>query len=721
MAARKSIPSLAFVTSTLVCCPLAAAQSVPPEEALSLLYGDEENVSIATGSTKPLHLAPAVASVVTAEEIRTFGATTLDEALEMVPGLHIGASPLNRMNPTWSIRGIHTDQNPQVLLLRNGIPITHFYTGSRPNLFRLPVSDIERIEVIRGPGSAVYGADAFAGVINVITRTQSGIDGVETGARAGSFERRDAWLRAGTTTGEWRVGFNLALMHSDGDSDRVVRRDLQTVFDEQLGTNASYAPGALSTNYDLIDTSLNVSRGPLDLHLWHWQIRDAGVGAGASQVLDPAGEQSVDLTLFDARYRLGEFAEGWSSDIRLSHYQLHDRPKFTLFPAGATLPVGEDGNIGTQPTAGLVTFTQGALARPENLDRYSAAELTTLYTGQLGHRWRLGLGVKRQAEETNERKNFGPGVLTGSEGEVDGSLTNVSDTPYVFMADQDRTVRYISLQDEWKFAPDWELTAGLRFDDYSDFGSTTNPRLALVWATRHDLTTKFLYGRAFRAPSFGEQYAQNNPVALGNPHLAPETIDTYELALDYRPRFDISTLFNVFYYEIDDLIDFVPDADGTTSTAQNVHDRKGHGFELEANWAVKPNLDLRGYYAWQHSEDRDTGNVVPNTPEQSAYLSATWQPLDRWSVAGQLSWVGEQPRAAGDPRAAVADYTTVNMTVRREALANGWSVAGTVYNLFDEQGYAPTLYSPGMTGGSTIPDDYPLPGRSMWLELSYRY
>ena len=80
-----------------------------------------------------------------------------------------------------------------------------------------------------------------------------------------------------------------------------------------------------------------------------------------------------------------------------------------------------------------------------------------------------------------------------------------------------RDSSYIYIQDIWQLSNDWELTAGVRSDHYSDFGSTTNPRFALVWANTYRLTTKLFYGEAFRAPSFAETKEVNNPVALGNP------------------------------------------------------------------------------------------------------------------------------------------------------------------------------------------------------------
>lgn len=100
----------------LFLCLMPPAQATPQsaalsadEQAMRLLYGDELNVSIATGTAKPLHLAPSVASVITAREIREMGATRLDEALALAPGFHVGVSPYNRLNPNWSIRGIATN------------------------------------------------------------------------------------------------------------------------------------------------------------------------------------------------------------------------------------------------------------------------------------------------------------------------------------------------------------------------------------------------------------------------------------------------------------------------------------------------------------------------------------------------------------------------------------------------------------------------------------
>ena len=223
----------------------------------------------------------------------------------------------------------------------------------------------------------------------------------------------------------------------------------------------------------------------------------------------------------------------------------------------------------------------------------------------------MNLGAKNEKLKANEAKNFGPGVLDnpipGSV--VDGTLTDVTGTSFVYVPDEDRTVKYISIQDIWELAPDWTLTAGVRYDDYSDFGDTTNPRIALVWTTTQKMITKLLYGSAFRAPSFSEQFSQNNPVLIGNPDLTPETIDSLELAFIYQFTSAINANFNIYTFETQDMIEFVPNAAG--NTAQNDKNLDGQGYEVELDWSLNKDINMVLNYAGQHTENKSTGEQDP--------------------------------------------------------------------------------------------------------------
>src|SRR5674476_107830 len=205
---------LVLLTAAWTVSCYAASQT--EEDELALAYGDKSFVSIATGSKQPIARAPSVATVITAEDIQAIGAADIDEVLETVPGLHVARSPLG-YDPIYIIRGISTQYNPQVLMLVNGIPITGVTFGDRSIVWGgMPVENIARIEVIRGPGSALYGADAFSGVINIITKTAADINGTQVGLRAGSFNSRDAWMQYGGALGAYDAAAYLRVGHTDG-------------------------------------------------------------------------------------------------------------------------------------------------------------------------------------------------------------------------------------------------------------------------------------------------------------------------------------------------------------------------------------------------------------------------------------------------------------------------------------------------------------------------
>jgi len=142
------------------------------------------SVSIATGTAKPAYQSAAVTTVITAEQIKTMGATELHQVLETVPGLHVSIQAVTN-DPMYSMRGIRNEVNSEVLVMLNGTRFSVPYKGSSMTGMVLPVEAIKQIEVIRGPGSALYGADAFAGVINIITKKAEDIDGTEVGIRGG--------------------------------------------------------------------------------------------------------------------------------------------------------------------------------------------------------------------------------------------------------------------------------------------------------------------------------------------------------------------------------------------------------------------------------------------------------------------------------------------------------------------------------------------------------
>ncbi|MHB8790922.1 MAG: TonB-dependent receptor plug domain-containing protein [Desulfobulbaceae bacterium] len=721
----------ALLTALVLLAPVpghGADQDTQEEQAFAEVFGSgpqEEDVYrtdrlllTATGSLKPVHLAPSVATVITAEDLEEMGATNLSEALETVPGLHISPSTLNRLDDVFSIRGIHTGNNPQVLLLVNGLPVTQTYLGGRPFTFSMPVSSILRVEIVRGPGSAVHGADAFAGTINVITKDGFAIDGTKFGARYGSFDSTDAWLQHGGQYKGWNLSMNMEYQESEGDDDRIVASDLQTVLDNSINIPnalppASLAPAALTTDYRILDTQFAANKDNWTCRLWGWFQDDAGLGAGGSQTIDPDGYTDVEQYMADILYQNKELLKDWDLSLRASYLYRDEDSFFNLFPTGTALPIGADGNINFVNPAGVTLFTDGYIGNPLVLETQSTIEATALYEGFTDHLLRLHMGYKQMEDEYEHYSNFGPSVIDGNQPAVDGTLTDLSGTPYAFMPESSRQIKYMSAQDEWSFARKWELTAGVRYDDYSDFGTTINPRVALVWETRFDLATKLLYGQAFRPPAFAELYAQNNPIVLGNPALDPETIETLELVFDYQPTTSLRIIPSVFIYDIEDIIEYVDDPGQATKTAQNAKDQEGHGFELEADWRILDTLRLMGNVAYQRSKDKNTDEIVPDAPELQVYAAAHWTFLPDWSLDTRYFWIGNRHRAAGDTRSDIDDYNQVNITLRRKNIMGHWDLAVAVRNLFAENIYEPS--------DGSIPGDYPMPGRSFFAELRYTF
>ena len=678
-----------------------------------MYYRTDRLLLTATGSMKPLHQAPAVATVITAEDIKRIGATNLDDVLETVPGLHVAPSPLSRLDSVYSIRGIHTSLNPQVLVLVNGIPVSQLFTGGRPYTFKLPVANISRVEIIRGPGSAVYGADAFAGVINVFTKEVMDIDGSEIGFRGGSFGFADTWLQHASSQAGWDIAFSMEYQKGDGDSKRIIDSDLQSAFDTVFSSSASLAPGSVENDFRILDTHLNLTKENWTFRFWSWMQDDGGLGPGGAQALDPTGRQDEKQFMADIIYNNNKMFSDLDFNIRLSHIYRKEDSFFRLFPPGAVLPIGADGNINFVAPAGLVTFTEGLFGNPILTDQQSGLELTSFYSGIKEHLVRVNLGGKYYKEDTKEFKNFGPGILDGTEGTVGGTLTDVTGTPYIFMQDQSRDLFYVSLQDEWSFTKNWELTAGIRWDHYSDFGDTVNPRVALVWETRYDLTTKLLYGEAFRPPSFSEQFAINNPAALGNPNLDPETIRTYELAFDYRPTNNLHTVLNVFAYSIKDLIEFIQNPGETTKTAQNSKNQEGYGFELEADLRVTDSLRIYGNIAYQRSKDKDTKEAVADAPGKQLYINPQWTFLPGWSLDTQLYWISDRKRTSTDMRSEISDYTLVNLILRRKNIIPHLDFALAINNVFNENIREPS--------SSSIPQDFPMNSRNIFGEFRYHF
>ncbi|MEW6707741.1 MAG: TonB-dependent receptor [Pseudomonadota bacterium] len=699
----RTSPSIIALACASALQAFGAQAAVSEEDELALAYGDKATVSIATGHQQPLRRAPAVATVITAEDIAAMGATDLDEVLETVPGVHVSRSNVD-YTPLYVIRGIYSELNPQTLVLQNGVPMTTLFTGNRGlGWGGLPLDNVARIEVIRGPGSALYGADAFAGVVNIITKNADEAEGTEAGARVGSFKTRDGWLLHGGKLGPLDLAAYLRVGSTDGHK-RIVSADAQTALDPLFGTQASLAPGPVSVGYESVDASVEAAYAGWRLRAGYRLRDDLGSGAGVGSALDPVGRHRSQRITADLSRSDIELRRDWRLTLSASYQHYTQR----LTTPVLLLPPGAFGGA----------FPEGMFGAPNTWERELRFSAVALYSGLANHLWRFGVGYDDlDLYRTQEFKNFtliSSGPLIGMPVPTPGAAVIEFPVSESFMEPQHRTVKYIYLQDEWSFERDWTLTAGLRHDKYSDFGSTTNPRAALVWDASLDMTAKLLWGRAFRAPAFNEQHSINNPVFRGNPQLKPETIDTLEAVLGWQLRADLHANVNVFRYRMKDIIR-TADSGGGTATFNNIGAQRGRGIELETTWDASRRLRVAGHYAYQRSTDEASGQDAGYAPHHHLYARADWRFHSGWLLGGQLNHVAGRKRPPGDLRPEIADYTTFDMTLRTGSGRGGWEFAASVRNLFNAD-----VREPSLAPGTSIPNDLPMAPRAFSLQASYR-
>ena len=692
--------------------PAAAQESQSRmEQLMAMDLQDLLQVEIATGSPIELRKAPAVATIITANDIKAMGARNLVEVLDTVPGMHVARNG-QAMAPRFWFRGITSTYTPQTLLMINGVRTKSLVRGDNHVVWgEYPIHSIARIEIIRGPGSALYGSDAFSGVINIITKTAEDIKHAEVGGSIGSFDTYNVWANVAKNIDDWSLALNFEYTQSDG-FDSVIETDAQTAIDasgdalfESGGlpfnpANASLAPGRVNTMFETVDLWLNAENSLFSINLGLQERSDVGTGQGITEALDDHGRFKGYKQLLKAALKPQQINDDLSIAAEFHYYRSAQEiaTNLKLFPDGAFFGA----------------FPNGFIGNPGWKEQTLTLETKSIYTGIEDHSLTLGVGYSFQdVYQVTESKNFNADFSPKPEGVVD-----VSDTSEVFMPEESRNNYFVYLQDIYNLADDWQITAGIRFDDYSDFGSTTNPRLALVWTAREDLTLKLLYGRAFRAPAFAETLTVNNPVSLGNPDIGPEVIDTTELAGSFQASDKLNINFNIFRYDIKDLISFVPDAGMPTQTAQNVGKRTGQGIELEGKYQYSKQWNLVANYAYVKAEDDLLDDDVGEYPNHQAYIRSNWTLQDNWNFHAQVSIIGERERIPGDYRESLSGYTTVDIGANYYIKSVGLDIELLARNVLDENIKEP---STGTTDGVTPPsiiNDLPQAGHSFYLRAS---
>jgi iron complex outermembrane receptor protein len=649
-----------------------------------LLFYEEKDLYVAAKRQLPLKKSPAIATIITAEEIKNMGARNLMDALKTLPTIGVSIDEFGRHMV--EVRGIRTTTSEKILLMIDGHRLNESYTGSAfANLFHdLPVENIKQIEIIKGPGSALYGANAFVAVINIVTKDADDTDGVKITAEGGSFGTKRANILGGKSLGEIEISGAIDYLNTDGprllvESDRL----------SATHPLVTRTPGKTDTSLEKSDVFIKAVYGDFALK-GHYMTKKGGAYIGFNYALTDGNKKRYDNYWLE----LSHYKE-LSEDVSIKSKAYFDQ--FVLDSIFELMPEG------------FPNFPDGMTANTKLKNRALGAEMQMDIGLFKDNILLLGMMYENIRQfDVRLYANFNP--LNNAPLDSYQDVSSIGN----FQKDARREIWAIFLQDEWAIRENLNLTAGVRYDHYSDFGGTLNPRASLVWEPLKNLDVKFLYGQAFRAPNFKELYDQNNRFSLGNPNLKPEKIKTYEVALGYRLG-NIRFEANTFLSKITALID------RDTSLSPPVWTNRGgaeiKGIEIGLTGNYMPSNYWKLSYIYQEPKDIVTKQRLPYVPSQRATASLNYALSRHINSHINVLWTGPRPRAAGDPRAKMPSYTTVDLAMVVKNIYKNLEIKGSVHNLFDKR------YKDPDTSGALqlIPNDFPREGISALVTVSYKF
>ena len=650
----------------------------------------EPVVFTATKTEKKLENVPAVVTVIGRDEIETIPARTAGDLLADLPGVYAhepqGAGLVTPQSV--AMRGIGFPGNTLVLLdgQRVNTPFTDY-----AYLTTIPVRAIERVEVIRGPFSSLYGSSAGGGVINFITKDGGAETYAEPWAKAGNFGRIDY----GADLGISRDNFSLGLFFDHKTVDNYFLYDDQG-FDD---TNYDY-------DHDRLHAKLTGQLGEkTDISLSGGLITgETGFGIGENVNENLEQDISKPYLNFQADTRINDRLNLRAQlDWLRSDHEYH----------GETLENVTMVNVGPPPPAPPVMVPQFDYTDSVNdteSDRYRA-DVSGNFSFTDSRILTMGAEVIYTAAEKAIR-DAATGELINVQGRS-GKHT-----------DEDDTLLSLYGQYDWMFLEDFELVLGGRYDDYDSYGEEFSPKATLRWEYMTGGQIKLSAGKGFKAPNLNQLYASPWSIApfivyQGNPDLEAETMWSYELSLEQR-AVNNRLFFRVtpYYTEAENFIDSIRYPDplnpgGQIMQPENVDDVEITGVDVEISYDVTDPVTLFANYNYNETRDKETDDILDGYPRNSGALGARF----RHAVTEEIRVFGSYSARYRD------EYTTTSWAnpPETENVGNYWfhtasfglgykdmiSLDVDAYNLFDRR-------------TETDIDRY-LPEFNYQVSLSYQY
>jgi len=556
------------LTLAIILTSAPNSMALQPENNIDYLFklSLEELLKVkVTGSTltpKELKTVPAAVTVFTDREIKNLGLDTLDELVNLVPGFQSYRSSFSSLGYQISSRGRRIgNSNSEILIMVDGMRLAGPSNGGSATIVpKYPLMQIERAEFIRGPGSAVYGANAMMGVINIITR--SDVD--EMAVSYGSFNRRTGHLLTSKKIGDLTIDLFGYFDMDEGDEYQVQ----DTFSANRIGTGDPRDLTGLNINLQWQNTHLNFQHNQS-------KVDDFYALDGLSNGFN---ERTTLLTALSLRKDLDW--QAMASYVWLSH----TRSKLT---AAAQLTASGTFAANSNPASNDALFIR--------VDPDVNTETRLLWHNDWNinpqHSLQFGIELRHiKAPNTLANNNFDLGDLANGITPIRyyGSLLATT----TVLKESRRDIVGLYGQYQQQVFDNTHLTLGLRRDDFSNIGSQFSPRFGLVQVLNDHHSLKLLYGEAFRAPTENELYLLNNPVLLGNPDLAAEKVQSIEL-IWVGQWFDSGISLGYFEANFKDAIVLIGSG---VRKYENVDQDPSKGFELELSHELNNHWSLRGTY-----------------------------------------------------------------------------------------------------------------------------